>query len=637
MNVDFLPRALRGYAHDALSAFRQTPIEVALGVATAIGFSIGMRQEEAERWFGLLLGAALAMPLVLAVSVLWARGRLSGATRWGVSTAVLLAAAAYGLWVFDPQLESEGWRFAALFGAVVMAVSLVPTLGVRDEEVRRTTFWRFNARLLTRIVTVVAYAGALFAALAGAVSAVTALFDLNTPERLFGDLMGAVFFGLVPWVVAGGLAELVEGLESEEARPPRPIHLLGSYLYAPVLTVYLVILLAYAAKVLGTGEAPKNLLSPIILLAGAFGFLGSTLLEPLRRSPEHGGVSRLIRFLPVPLLVLLPFALWAVWVRRDQYGWTEFRYLRFALLLAIAALAASGAIRLLRRREPVLLLVPLVLGATLLLSSFGPWGMTAVSRRNQQERLRDGLESAGLLEGGRVTLQLAPPNVAAPPMLSVPADVYERISGSLAYLYDQHGPGAVQGLFAADVSGYERGQALVSAFRFRAECRTDQAVLYASATLPSETPVPGLPGGTLYRVEGTRRSTPREGAALRDDEGEVVPVRRTGGPPRVRFVGDAIDVSLPGSADGWTARVDLGPLVDRLNGGVGEGCAVEGSRMSVTLTPEEARLPLVDAAGVSRGVLVLTSINAVDPGDDGLPGAPLSLDRIEGLVVVGGR
>ena len=46
-----------------------------------------------------------------------------------------------------------------------------------------------------------------------------------------------------------------------------------------------------------------------------------------------------IAFLAV--LVLLPLAVWAVWVRRDQYGWTESRYLRLALLVALAA--AGGA------------------------------------------------------------------------------------------------------------------------------------------------------------------------------------------------------------------------------------------------------------------------------------------------------
>ena len=617
MNGHLVPTALRGYARDAASAFRQTPLEVALGLATALFSSVAIRQDNEEAWARFVSSAALALPLLLAVSVLRARGVLSDAARWGASAAVLLAAAAHGAWIFDPEREASVWRFLALLGAVAMATSLAPVVGLEDRGSRRLAFWRFNARLLTRLVTVVAYGVALFAALAGAVAAVTALFDLNTPEEVFGDLASAVFFGLVPWVVAGGLPELLAPAERDDA-PPRPVRLLGSYLYAPVLTVYLAILLAYAVKVLATGEAPKNLLSPIILLAGGFGFLGSTLLEPLRRAPEHEGVSRLIRFLPLPMLGLLPFALWAVWVRRDQYGWTEFRYLRFALLLALGVLAVVGTLRLLRRREPLLLLVPVVLGATLLLSALGPWSATAVSRRSQEARLREALAGAGVLRDGRVTMPLAPPMVAAPGSLPVPAEIHERISGSLTYLYDQHGPEAVQPLFAADVSPYENGRALLSAMRFRAGCPANQRIRFVSATLSDSMVVPAFPGGTLYRLRGSRERMQRDTTS------------------RLRYTNDAAEIRVGEGGSVWTARADLRPLFDRLTGAGGTGCDVAGDSRSLELTATEARLPLTDSTGAVRGEMLVTEMVVREengPSDDDPP-APLRVDHLDGLVVV---
>jgi len=424
--------------------------------------------------------------------------------------------------------------------------------------------------------------------------------------------------------VVGGLPELIAppaDPDGEMGRAPRLVRLLGRYLYAPVLAVYLAILLAYAVKVLATGEAPKNLLSPIILLAGAYGFLGSLLLEPLRRDPEHVGVARMIRLLPVPMLVLLPFALWAVWERRDQYGWTEFRYLRFALLLALAVLAVLGTIRLVRRREPVFLLVPVVLGATLLLSSFGPWGATAVSRRSQQARLREGLAKAGLLRDGKVTRPLTRPTEAPRDTLPVPGDVYEPISGSLRYLYEEQGPAAVQPFFAADVSGFDNGWALTSALRLRPGCRPDQRLLFASATLPENTPVPGLPAGTLYRLHGTREGT-------KPDTGAV----------HIVFTDAEARVTARDGAGEWTARVDLHPLFARLVAGEGEGCVAEGRNVTIRLTPAEARRPLVDAAGRTRGEMVLTEIAAGVADDPTAKGgsARLRLNQLDALLVVGG-
>lgn len=606
---------LRGYAADAAGAFRNAPLEVAVGVATAIALSVSTRREEEEIWVRTFTAAALSLPLLLGLSTLHARRVIGAATRWAASVAVLAAAAAFGLRVIDPDREASFLRFAALVGAGVMAVSLVGAIGVADGGARRMAVWRYDARLLTRIVTVVAYGVALFAALAGAVAAVTELFDLRTPDEVFGDLAGAVFFALVPWIVVGGIPELIAPAPEGDA-PPRPVRLLGRYLYAPVLAVYLAILLAYGAKVLVTGEAPKNLLSPIILLAGLFGFVGSVLLEPLRRDPEHPGVERLIRWFPVPMLALLPFGLWAVWVRLDQYGWTEFRYYRFALLVALTALAVLGVARLVRRGEPVMTLVPIVLGLTLLLASFGPWGASEVSRRSQQERLRSGLEEAGLFARGQVTRRLDP-DPSAVDTVRLPAETYDRISGSLRYLYDEHGPGAVEELFATDVAGYESGHALFAALGLRSECRQAEAPELLYASLPPEAPIAGLPAGTLYRV-----------GARGEPGGEPKPPADT---TRASLTLEDSTAVFTARGDGpaWTARVDLRPILGRMRAAGGRECGRPGMGPGLQLTGADASLPLVDSTGAVRGTLIVTQL-AYQAASSG----PVRPNTLDGLVVV---
>jgi hypothetical protein len=52
MNGDFVSRALRGYVRDAAAAFRQTPIEVALGIVTAVVSSILMRHSRCHCCWG---------------------------------------------------------------------------------------------------------------------------------------------------------------------------------------------------------------------------------------------------------------------------------------------------------------------------------------------------------------------------------------------------------------------------------------------------------------------------------------------------------------------------------------------------------------------------------------------------------
>lgn len=624
-----LPASLRTYLRDARDAFSHAPLEVLLGMAVAVTFSVAIRRDGEEWWLRVACGAALALPLVFGLSVLRARRALSAAASWAASALVLAACAAYAGLLFDPERGAEVWRWAALTGAAVLAFSLVPTWRRGRGPAARRVFWAFNAGLLLRVLAVGAYGAALFAALAGAVAAVSALFELSTPDELYADLAGAVFFALVPWVIVGGIPALLaaERQAEEEAAAgtpvaPRLARLLGRYLYAPVLGIYLAILLAYTLKVLVTWEFPKNLLSPIVLFAGLAGFLGSLFLEPLLREPEHRGVARLIRALPLILLPLLPLPVWAVWVRRDQYGWTEFRYLRLALLLALAGLAVAGTVRLLRRREPLLRSVPLVLALVLLLSALGPWSASAVSRRDQQARLRSGLREAGLLREPGGVLHLRPPpeqpGAQAAAQRTVPRELYDRISGSLVYLYQAHGPGALRGVLA-EPDSFRTGWDVVQALAIRPGCRPEE-VRYLTANVPPGAPIPDLPAGSLVRWS----ATPERNVAPTPEAGAV----------RVWLQGAQARVEWAAGPERWTAHAGLAPVVEHLRRLQPTDCGDSPGREN-RLDPAATRFVVRDTAGRERGVLVVTSIG-IDNGEapDGQPRTGWRVTNAEGVLLV---
>ncbi len=596
-----LPAALRNYAREARSAFAYAPIEVVLGVLLAITFSVAVRQRDGEEWWvHVAAGVALALPLVFALSVLRGRRIVSAALRWSGSALVLAAVAAYAVWVFDADQAAEGWRWAALEAAAVLGLALVPVPGRGPRERVRRRVWAFDIELLLRIAGVGLYAALLFAALAGALAAVSALFELTTPDHLYADLAGIVFFALAPWVVAGGVPALAaagermgDRADSETPSPATPnaaraASLLGRFLYVPVLGIYLLILYAYTVKVLATGELPNNLLSPIILLAGLAGFLGAVLLEPLQHDMHPNAVARLVRTFPVLLLPLLPLAVWAVALRLQQYGWTEFRYLRFVLLLALALLSLLGTLRLVRRRPPLLVAVPATFAAVLLLAAFGPWSAPAVSRRDQQARLRGGLAQAGLLDSrGRAILPLD----SAAPARVVPMAVYNEISGSAIYLYRAHGAGALRGLLP-ETARFSSGAELLQALHLEAGCEP-QDVRYAAATLPDSLGI-AMPAGTLYRLRATENATqlPRAEATTRG----------------VRMSARGAALIVHGSDNGWSATVDLADLAGRVAVQGPDGCGTQFGPEPPTLPPGSVRHPLVDGEGRDRGTLVLTSV-----------------------------
>jgi hypothetical protein len=441
------------------------------------------------------------------------------------------------------------------------------------------------------------------------VGAVTSLFELRTPAHLYEDLGGAIFFALVPLVVAGGVPVLAA--EATERAPLRAVRLAGRYLYAVVLLVYLAILFAYTIKVAVTGDLPKNLLSPIVLFAGLAGLLGGMLLEPLQDDAESRGVARLVRFFPALLLPLLPLPIWAVGMRQDQYGWTEFRYLRLLVLCAMAVLAVWGTVRLVRRRPPLLSPIPAVLAAALLLGVVGPWSAQAVSRRDQSARLRAALAEAGMTRGGRLVRPLLPQGKTSPRPTTLPAAQYAGIAGALSYLYDAHGAEVASRALGANVGVYDSGWQAVAALAINEGCRRDVTTETYYGSLPIGTPI-ATAGGTVFLVSTdrwVRGGNRAPGTAELEPHATAVTFHR-------------------GGAASWSARAELAPLT-RLLTANGADCL--GPITNVQLAPENARIPLLDARGRSRGELVVTSMTYGSPGASS-KGA-MKLERVEGMVI----
>jgi Domain of unknown function (DUF4153) len=572
-----LTRTLRAYAADARSAFRAAPVEVALGVMLAVALSVEVRSAsfaEFDLW-RMAAGAALAFPLVFALSVLAARGVIRPRARWMGTAAVLGGCAALAAFGIRSGRDADGWRWALLAAASVVLLVMTPALPWRERDARRS--WVFAWRLVLRTAGVALYSLVLFGVLAGAVRAVVSLFELDRPVHLYTDLAGAVFFAFAPWILAGGIHRL--SAPETAGGVPEAASRLGRWLYAPVLAIYLAILYAYAAKVLATGELPKNLVSFLVIAAGAMGLLGGILLHPVHADDEHRGVSMLVRTVPALLLPLVPLAAWTLGVRLQQYGWTEFRYVRAVALAVIGVLALLGTIRLVRRRPPLFSTIPAVLAAALLIAAAGPWSASAVSRRDQVARLRAELRRA----------EVDPRRLPADTAL-VDSAAYERIGSGARYLLETHGIGALRAVFPAVPDTLRPVGGMARRLGLRSACRLPE---WMSMELDWGAGVPLGPGtAAQVEVDSARASEAVAGTRLR--------LSLDGNRLRVR-------------AEGWTAEADLGALVDRVRNadvpcGGDFGVEMDGDRRP-RLSAADAMLVLRDSAGGERGRLLVTSYN----------------------------
>ncbi|MBW3570992.1 MAG: DUF4153 domain-containing protein [Gemmatimonadetes bacterium] len=593
-----LTRTLRAYAADARAAFSAAPVEVALGVLLAVALSVQVRSKgfTDEEFARLAASIALAFPLVFALSVLRARGVVSAAARWAGTATVLAACAAFGAFALRDHRAADGWRWALLAACAILLLVLTPALPPGGRDRRRE--WAFAWRVTVRVVGIGLYSIALYALLAGAVAAVVSLFDLSGPDHLYTDLAGAVFFAFAPWIFVGGIHRL---FAPAEAGVPEAVSRLGRWLYAPVLVVYLLILYAYAARVLVTGELPRNLVSPLVIAAGLIGLLGAVLLEPVHGDDEHRGLSTLVRAVPALLLPLVPLAAWALVARLQEYGWTEFRYVRLAIVTAIGVVRVMGTVRLVRRRPPLLTAVPTVFAAVLLISALGPWSAPAVARRDQTARLRAAFAEAGV----------DPRRLPRDPV-TVDSALYTRIDAGARYLVDAHGVDALRAVVPAVPDTLRATWRMAERIGVRGACGPAPHVV---AEIAWEGAVAGVMGGAVRHV------------VLR--AGDTAAARMGAARLRLRVEDDRVLVD----GDGWSASADLSPIRRTLEGAAAE-CEPPWDGRGAVIPPAEALLPLRDASGALRAQLLVTQVGVGGPGDRRRDAPAIRVSDLQGLLVL---
>lgn len=438
-------RNVRRYARDAVVALRVAPIEVALGIGVAVTWSFVLEagDEDFLSWLEMAVLCGLAGGVAWAATLLHGMGRIGDRARWIMAGAGLAAVVLYDVTLLDFDRAAEGWRAALLLAALVPGITLLPLLATPPGDDPDRRFREVNLRMATRTVGVVIYSGALYLGLILAIAAVDNLFELELEGRIYGHVFGAVAFGLAPWLVVGG-APAITAPPSGPSDAGRIVRRFAAYLLLPLLLIYFGILYAYVARIAVLRELPSNLVSPLVLLAGLIGAAAVVLFAGGPPQIDSGAAQATPdnapgQPLPWPARLAAPFFLplgalgvWAIAVRVNQYGWTEFRYIRLAALGALLFLAGLATAALLKRWRLRAAPVAMALAAAALLAAIGPWGAVAVARRNQQGRLMDALVSAGFTDG-------VFPVVAVENGRPVSADAFQAVQDGGDYLLDHHG------------------------------------------------------------------------------------------------------------------------------------------------------------------------------------------------------
>jgi hypothetical protein len=571
-----LKTTARIYLRDALTAFDRAPAEVALAVLSAVLFSYTLELEGPfQAWVQVAVGLFIAFAFAWTATLLHGMRAIDSRRRWTITVIGALGAVLYITVIKDIDEGSETWRAFMLVSGVVLLVLAAPAW-MRSEQSASLRLRRINGRFLLRALAIGLYGLALFGGLALALAAITKLFELKLQSNIYGHVFGWIMLVLVPWVIVGGLESYLEPLD-RVSDVARVVHRLASFLVPPLLVLYYGILFVYAFRIVLTGELPKNLVSPMVLAAGLLTALAAVLFDPLPEDQRTG--HRILRVAPLLFVPLVPLGLWALVMRIEEYGWTEFRLLRVVGLALLLLLAIFGALQFVRRRPFSLRAIPLLLGGALLLAALGPWSVLAIARRDQQGRLAAALREA--------EVDVRRPVVAGDTTRRViPRPLFDRINNTAGYLQSHFGVDAVAAVTGVEASRAPRAWSIADYFKL------------APAFLDS---LPTVVNGSLA-----------VGAPVR--LGETVVYRVATPSPQVILQGTDARLMF----GGLVLRADLDTLLVYL-----PGLRRRDQRPLPAIT-----VPVYDATQRKRGDLVVTEAMVVQRRDS------VRFDRLDGILIL---
>jgi len=281
---------------------------------------------------------------------------------------------------------------------------------------------------------VIAYAFGLIInlGLSSALGFASFLFNLNIPPKIYVMLLVLSVITFGTWYFLASLPDIKSILAQKEAVYPEYLKFLAKYILPFIFGVYLLILYIYSFRIVITQNWPSNQVALPVVWFVIIGFGAVILLFPLLQELWAKRLSQIIYISLLPIMVVYFLA---VGLRINDFGWTIDRY----LLVVFGIWVVLISLYFLISSKPLLKTWSVSIVLILLVISFGPWGIFAVSKTDQLQRLKAVLQAQGLLVDGKIK-----------PTNQVLACTEEaKIKNIMEYLVINHGINSLQDLYTS--------------------------------------------------------------------------------------------------------------------------------------------------------------------------------------------
>jgi hypothetical protein len=340
-----------------------------------------------ELYVKALMSCSLCLVLFLSVSLFFIAAKKNNLLRY--LTSIILGSLIF-LFIFnfhEDITEIEIQQFIVLNIALHLLVSFA---GFLPRAYNQDEFWEFNKQLFLRILTAGLYSIVLYAGLALAILAVHELFHVEFYDHIYFHIFFIISGIFNTTFFLSGVPETNNEQSPLVLNDPKGLKNFTQYVLLPLISLYLVILICYEAKILVTLSLPVGWVSYLVLVFAIFGILSFLLVHPIATEKANLWIrtfNRLFYFLLIPLLGLL---FWAILYRINLYGFTHERYYVLLLSIWLTIVVAYFLIQ----KQPKIKFIPISMCLAALLSLVGPQSANSISKYSQLSRFEMYMEKA---------------------------------------------------------------------------------------------------------------------------------------------------------------------------------------------------------------------------------------------------
>lgn len=283
-------------------------------------------------------------------------------------------------------IDSQFMYFTFLFTFVVGTAFIAKFYFHRD-------YVAYFTKLMTSFVVSNIYSVIVFIGISAIIFALDKLFKISFNSIIYFRTAILVF---VLFNVVTFLSDFPKTKDSYiDYKYATPFRILLIYIMLPIIIIYTAILIVYFLKILIFWVIPQGIIVHLVLWFSIFCVFYMFFISRIDTNTFVNKFKKIFPFFIFPLLAMMFFALF---IRINEYGLTENRY----LVMAAGIWIFLSMIYYLLYKDNSNITIPILLSIILLLTSIGPISATRLTIKSQRARFISVLKRNDMISDNRI-------------------------------------------------------------------------------------------------------------------------------------------------------------------------------------------------------------------------------------------